>query len=79
MLQDAIVDELIATNPARHLRISHRYRPKFTPWSAEEARRFLKAARGDRWYALYSVALALGLRRGRPWACGGSMSTSSRT
>ncbi|MFD0599949.1 hypothetical protein ACFQZ4_52805 [Catellatospora coxensis] len=31
MLQDAIVDELIATNPARHLRISHRYRPKFTP------------------------------------------------
>ncbi|WP_344351075.1 tyrosine-type recombinase/integrase, partial [Catellatospora coxensis] len=64
MLQDAIVDELIATNPARHLRISHRYRPKFTPWSAEEARRFLKAARGDRWYALYSVALALGLRRG---------------
>ncbi|GAA1362278.1 tyrosine-type recombinase/integrase [Catellatospora chokoriensis] len=64
MLQDAIVDELIATNPARHLRISHRYRPKFTPWSAEEAQRFLKAARGDRWYALYSVALALGLRRG---------------
>ncbi len=63
-LQDAIVDELIATNPARHLRISHRYRPKFTPWSAEEARRFLSAARDDRWYALYSVALALGLRRG---------------
>lgn len=63
-LQDAIVDELIATNPARHLRISHRYRPKFTPWTADEARRFLKAAREDRWYALYSVALALGLRRG---------------
>ncbi|MBB5871152.1 integrase [Allocatelliglobosispora scoriae] len=63
-LQDAIVDELIATNPARHLRISHRYRPKFTPWSADEARSFLKVAREDRWYALYSVALALGLRRG---------------
>lgn len=51
-------------NVARNLRISHRYRPKFTPWTAEEAKQFLKAAREDRWYALYSVALALGLRRG---------------
>ncbi|MEH0986409.1 hypothetical protein [Micromonospora sp. CPCC 205556] len=54
----------MASNPAKALRISHRYRPKFTPWTADEAKRFLKAARDDRWYALYSVALALGLRRG---------------
>ncbi|RKN29659.1 site-specific integrase [Micromonospora musae] len=30
--------------------------------------RFLKAARDDRWYAPYSVALALGLRRGEALA-----------
>jgi integrase len=35
---------------------------------ADEARRFLQAARNDRLYALYSVALALGLRRGEALA-----------
>ncbi len=54
----------VAQNPAKNLRISHRYRPKFTPWSAEEARRFLVTAREDRLFALYAVALGLGLRRG---------------
>jgi integrase len=67
-LQDAVTEELLASNPAKALRISHRYRPKFTPWTADEAKRFLKAARDDRWYALYSVALALGLRRGEALA-----------
>ena len=33
-------------------------------WSAEEARRFLEAAQQDRLYALFYLALALGLRRG---------------
>jgi integrase len=36
----------------------------FTPWTADEARRFLVAAREDRWYAIYAVALSIGLRRG---------------
>jgi integrase len=67
-LQDAVIEELIASNVARNLRISHRYRPKFTPWSADEARRFLKVAREDRWHALYAVALAVGLRRGEALA-----------
>ncbi|BFU47657.1 hypothetical protein KRMM14A1004_58940 [Krasilnikovia sp. MM14-A1004] len=30
-LADAVIDELLATNPATSLRISHGYRPKFTP------------------------------------------------
>src|SRR5690606_5965734 len=30
-LEDAVVEELIATNPAKSLRISHRYRPKSHP------------------------------------------------
>lgn len=67
-LQDAVTEELVASNPAKALRISHQYRPKFTPWTADEAKRFLKAARDDGWYALYSVALALGLRCGKALA-----------
>jgi integrase len=62
--QDAVSDDLIASNVAKGLRISHRYRPKFTPWPAEDARRFLAPARHDRLFALYAVALTLGLRRG---------------
>jgi integrase len=64
VLQDAVVEDLLPSNVARNLRISHRYRPKFTPWSAEEARRFLATARDDRLYPIYAIALSLGLRRG---------------
>ncbi|MEU7996166.1 tyrosine-type recombinase/integrase [Micromonospora sp. NPDC049060] len=67
-LQDAVVDGLIAENPARNLRLAHRYRPRFTPLTGEEAKLLLKAARSDRLYALYAVALALGLRRGEALA-----------
>jgi integrase len=63
-LQDAVIDGLIAENPARNLRLSHRYRPRFSPLSGDEAKRLLSAARQDRLYALYAVALSLGLRRG---------------
>jgi integrase len=63
-LQDAVAEDLVPTNVAKTLRISHRYRPKFKPWSAEEARRFLTMAKDDRLYPLYAVALSLGLRRG---------------
>jgi integrase len=39
-------------------------RPPVRVLSAEEARRLLDAARGERFEAVYSVGLALGLRRG---------------
>ena len=37
---------------------------KVKPWTEDEAREFLDTARGDRLYALWAVALAIGLRRG---------------
>jgi integrase len=46
------------TDPPRVPRVEPRW---LTP---EEARRFLEAARNDRLYALYAVALAVGLRSG---------------
>ncbi|MGH3489582.1 MAG: tyrosine-type recombinase/integrase [Actinopolymorphaceae bacterium] len=63
-LQDAVGEGMLSQNVARNLRLSHRYRPRFTPWTGDEARAFLRAVSGDRLYALYAVALSLGLRRG---------------
>ena len=44
-LQDAVTDGLLAENVARNLRLVFPYRPRFQPWSAAEARLFLRAAR----------------------------------
>jgi integrase len=41
-----------------------RVRPKIKPLTPDEARRFLDAVRGHRLEALFSVALAMGLRQG---------------
>jgi integrase len=62
--QDAVVDGLLAENPARNLRLPHKYRPRFTTLTGEQAKQLLDTARSDRLYALDAVALALGLRRG---------------
>jgi integrase len=43
--------------------------------SPEEARTFLNTVNGDRLEALYSVALALGLRQGEALGCAGKMWT----
>jgi integrase len=63
-LQDAILDGLLTHNVAKNLRMTFRYRPRFKPLTAGEARAVLRAASSDRLYALYAVALAVGLRRG---------------
>lgn len=39
-------------------------RPQIRALEPDEARRFIESVRGDRLQALYSVALALGLRQG---------------
>jgi integrase len=63
-LGEAVKFGLIARNSAALVdgpRISRR---EIHPLTLEEARRFLGAAKGERPEALYSVALAVGLRRG---------------
>jgi len=63
-LGEAVKFGLIVRNSAALVdgpRIPHHEIHPFTP---EEARRFLDAARGERLEALYSVALAVGVRRG---------------
>jgi len=63
-LQDAVEEELLARNVARQVKMPSGSIRKVMPWSADEAGKFLETARHDRLYALWAVALAIGLRRG---------------
>lgn len=62
-LNQAVGDGLLARNVAATVRTSKKPRKKARPLDLQETRRFLRAIRGDRFEALYLVAL-LGLRQG---------------
>lgn len=55
---------LVARNVATLVDPPRQTRKRIDPWTPEEARQFLEIIRGDRLEALFSVALAMGLRRG---------------
>ena len=55
---------LIARNPATLVQPPRVPQAEVRPFSPDDARRFLEAVRGERLEALYSVALAVGLRQG---------------
>ncbi len=61
---DAVRDELLEHNPITRAVPPKRRRYEARVWTVEEAVRFLTAARGDRLYAAWLVALSCGLRRG---------------
>jgi integrase len=64
-LQHAVnEDELVSRNVARQVKMPARDERRTREWAAEEAARFLDEALKDRLYALWAVALSLGLRRG---------------
>jgi integrase len=63
-LESAVREEVIPRNVAKLVRVTT---PKYTVnrgLSLAQARRVLRAARTERFYALYLLALSLGLRRG---------------
>lgn len=55
---------MVAINAATLVDAPKGQRPETDPFSPEEARTFLKAIKGDRLEALFTCALALGLRQG---------------
>lgn len=55
---------VVARNIAKLVEPPRVKRQEVKPLSPEQAKAFLEAARGDRLYALYVVALSLGLRQG---------------
>ncbi|WP_432571595.1 tyrosine-type recombinase/integrase [Kineococcus sp. SYSU DK005] len=63
-LQHAVREDVLPRNVARLVVVPNGPRHEWQPLSVEEARALLDAARGDRLYALWAVALAVGLRRG---------------
>jgi integrase len=63
-LNQAMKWSLIARNPAALVDPPRIPRSEIRPLTAEEARRFLQAAKGERFEALYTLALFSGLRRG---------------
>jgi integrase len=63
-LNDAVKRGLIARNPADHVDRPRAARKEMRWWSVDEARAFLDAAAGDRYIALWTLALTTGMRRG---------------
>ena len=63
-LSDAAKKGLIARNVATLANEPQVPRHEIRPLSPDEARKLLDAVKGDRLEALYSVAMALGLRQG---------------
>ncbi|MGI8589099.1 MAG: tyrosine-type recombinase/integrase [Chloroflexia bacterium] len=59
---------LVARNVATLVEPPRVKRAEIRPWTVAQAKTFLEAVKGDRLEALYSVALALGLRRGEALA-----------
>lgn len=63
-LAKAEKDGLVGRNVAKLAEPPQQANAKIEPMTADEARRFLTAMQGHRYEALYSVAFAVGLRRG---------------
>jgi integrase len=65
-LGTAVTEELVARNVAALVKVPAPRRSQRKPWSADESRRFLDAARSasDPLFAAYVLVLVLGLRRG---------------
>ena len=62
-LQDAVSEGILTQNIAKNLRLSQRYRPKSFGGLAPRST-VPEDGQDDRLYALYAMALSLGLRRG---------------
>ncbi len=63
-LQDAVDEELLSRNVARLVQLRVTDDRRVRSFTHAEALRFLEAAEQHRLYALWAVALAMGLRRG---------------
>ncbi len=63
-LNRAIRWNYIERNPAAHVDGPRTEQEEIQPFSRDEAHRFLRAIKGDRLEALYTVALTMGLRQG---------------
>lgn len=61
-LKQAVRWNMLAQNPAAKVELPRESRKEMKALTAEETERFLKAAKGDRYYILFALALATGMR-----------------
>lgn len=57
-------EELVVRNVAKLTELPTWERDPIQPWTADQATKFLTAARTHRWYAAYTMLLIYGMRRG---------------
>jgi integrase len=69
-LEQAVRDDLLARNVARLVQGPKKRTAPIVPLDVDEARRLLHEARGDRLYALWAVAIGVGLRKGEALGLG---------
>jgi integrase len=63
-LDEAVADNLIPRNVATNVKLPKMRKKEIHPLNPDQAKAFLEAARGDRYEALYVLAIHYGLRRG---------------
>src|SRR5207253_8405592 len=63
-LREAVDDGLIAANPAERAHTLPSRRPVLNVWDEREAAAFLRAAKADRLFAMWRLAVVTGMRRG---------------
>jgi integrase len=63
-LDEAVADNLIPRNVATNIKLPKMRKKEIHPLTPDQAKAFLEAARGDRYEALYVLAIYYGLRRG---------------
>ncbi|GAA1287944.1 site-specific integrase [Planotetraspora silvatica] len=63
-LAQAVREDLVLRNVAKNVQLGTVERPEIQALTLDEARQFLRQARKGRFYAVYAVALGVGLRRG---------------
>jgi integrase len=63
-LDEAVADNLIPRNVATNIKLPKMRKKEIQPLNPDQAKAFLEAARGDRYEALYVLAIHYGLRRG---------------
>jgi integrase len=61
-LKQSVKWQILATNPALMADLPQNHRKEMKALSPEEAQRFLSAAKDDKWYVIFSLAVTTGMR-----------------
>lgn len=61
-IKQAVKWQIIPVNPAMMVNLPQNHRKEMKAFSPEEATRFLEAAKADKYYVIFSLAISTGMR-----------------